>query len=647
MKNKVDRYPLITDFGCSTNKFAEPDIICFGERFLFESDGQALGYVGNSSLGFFTTAVTAPKYFYKSFLIDSTEEVGNAHLYSKSQLFSLYGNSETNKIYALTNCILGDPAVRLKIPQLPNLKITDKSILIDQTQLFETMDSIKVEIGLMNLGYAANDSLNIFIIHLMNNQPIESKIIRYQLPGFEDSIFIWLKSKDLPGQHTINVKLDSDNEIAELYENDNEIIFTFNIYASQLRDLVDNEIENSSITSLVLLNPNTYEDGNFNIHFQLSSDAAFNDVQQFDIPSDKFDTKINLTGLQANSRYWFRYKIDEINSNFSREKSFFTNGTDPFLLLDSLSFVSQETSQLEFDSSSLKLSNDLINISVLSAGWYSGSTCVISKNGINLLSSSYFAEMGIAVFDPVTMEVDTSTWYNMFGQPANVQALADLVNSIPVGKIVVMGVADDAKNNLSTNLKDAIKTLGSTKIDSLVFRGSWAIIGKKGASSADVIEVVKDPYSGSILIDSSYSIQNNNGFLLTKSIGPSIYWKNLSVKDNKPSDSKIFYKILGEQKNGMIDTFSISVADSITDLQNISAQLYPKIKLLAQFYNSSDRNSPSLSKVSVNYDGVPELGINYQVVSIDKDTIVQNDSLKLKMFVYNVGTAADSIKYQS
>jgi len=642
LKNNVNRNPLITDFGCSTNKFAEPDIICFGERFLLGSDGQAIGYVGNSSLGFLTTAIIAPKYFYKSFLIDSTEEVGNAHLYSKSQLFSLYGNSETNKIYALTNCILGDPAVRLKIPQLPNLKITDKSISVEQTQLLEAIDSIEVKIDLTNLGYAVNDSLNISVIHLMNNQTIESKMLRHQLPGFQDSIYIWLKSKDLAGQHTINVKLDSDNEIAELYENDNEILFSFNIYASQLRDIVDNEIENSSINSLVLLNPNTYENQAFNIHFQLSSDNAFSNAQQFDSPSDKFYTKINLAGLQPNSRYWFRYKIDEINSNFSIEKSFFTNGADPFLLSDSLSFLSQETSQIEFDSSSLKLSIDSVNISVLSAGSFAGATCVISQNGINLLSNSYFAGMGIVVFDPVTMEVDTSTWYTLFGQPANVQALADLINAIPPGKIVAVGVADDARNNLSANLKNAIKTLGSTKIDSLLFKGSWAVIGRKGANPGESIEEVRGPYDGSVLIDTFYNVENSYGFLLTKSIGSASNWKKLFIKDNKPSDSKIFYKILGEQRNGMIDTLSISVIDSVTDLHNISAELYPKIKLMAEFKNSSDRNSPSLSNVSVDYDGVPELGINYQVVSIDKDTIIQNDSLKLSMLVYNVGTAADS-----
>ena len=32
-----DRYPLISDFGCSTGKFAEPDVDAFGELFICQS----------------------------------------------------------------------------------------------------------------------------------------------------------------------------------------------------------------------------------------------------------------------------------------------------------------------------------------------------------------------------------------------------------------------------------------------------------------------------------------------------------------------------------------------------------------------------------------------------------------------------------
>ena len=64
-----DRYPLISDFGCSTGKFAEPDVDAFGELFVAQSPyGQAIGYLGNSSLGFLSTSLRFPGLFYKQML---------------------------------------------------------------------------------------------------------------------------------------------------------------------------------------------------------------------------------------------------------------------------------------------------------------------------------------------------------------------------------------------------------------------------------------------------------------------------------------------------------------------------------------------------------------------------------------------------
>lgn len=98
--------------------------------------------------------------------------------------------------------------------------------------------------------------------------------------------------------------------------------------------------------------------------------------------------------------------------------------------------------------------------------------------------------------------------------------MAQFINSIPEGKLVAIGVSDDARNNLSVDLINAIKTLGSTKIDSLEFRGSWALIGKKGSSPGDVIEYVRSKVGGSVFLETSFSKRNQNGLLLTKKSDP-------------------------------------------------------------------------------------------------------------------------------
>jgi hypothetical protein len=541
LKNNVNRNPLITDFGCSTNKFAEPDIICFGERFLLDNNGQALGYVGNSSLGFLSTAVSVPRLFYRNLLItDSLNEIGSAHLNAKFQLFNNFGNSDVNKIFSYSNILLGDPIVRMRIPPKPNLTINNNDFLIENTQVPQDADSIQIGIIVRNLGLAANDSLYIKINHKVNDIFLDSLSYRIKLPDYQDTLYYWAKIKNFTGQHYLNVNLDMLNEIDEIYEDDNQWTFNFTVYSTQLRDFAY-DFENSYLTSIKLLNPIRYSNDILNIKFQLFDNPDLLNPQIYNISADTFSTYVGFTDLSPGKRYWYNYKIDDQSSEFNKEKSFYTETDFKYFLKDSISYSNQIFQNTIYDSNGIKISSESINISVLSAGWYAGSTCVIAKNGINLLSNSYFAGMGIVVFDPVTMSVDTSTWFTLFGNPTNVQALADLVNSIPEGKIVAMGVADDARNNMSANLRTAIKTLGSTKIDSLLFRGSWAIIGRKGAAPGDCIEEVKSPYDGSILIDTFYTIPNSEGLLITKEIGPALSWENLNTVYFKPADSEIIF----------------------------------------------------------------------------------------------------------
>ena len=62
-----DRLSLITDFGCSTGKFAEPDVDAFSELFISAStEGQSITYLGNSSWGYVSTSTSFSSDFFMS-----------------------------------------------------------------------------------------------------------------------------------------------------------------------------------------------------------------------------------------------------------------------------------------------------------------------------------------------------------------------------------------------------------------------------------------------------------------------------------------------------------------------------------------------------------------------------------------------------
>ncbi len=637
LKNNINRHPLITDFGCSTNKFAEPDILSFGERFLFKEQGQAIAYNGNSSLGIMSTALTAPKYFYEKIISDSLHEIGNASLYTKLKLFEIYGNRGSNKVFALTNCILGDPIFRLKIPNKPNLVLQNTGFVYSEN-LNDQMDSAQVGVILYNWGKAPADSINLEIQESYKGNLLKSRIIKVLMPEYSDTIYFYLDTKEKPGTHIINVTADPDNKINEIYENDNSAQTSVNVYSLSIRDILPfsyaNGVDNSD--SLILLMPPKAADKSLNILFQTSVNEDFSNALDSYIKVDSFATKIplNFSSLGAN-RLWIRYKQDNA-AEFSKPKSI-TNYPYVFALADSLALNEQKIEHLKF-SNGTALSKEKVTISVLSAGAYSGATCTISKNGKNLLGDTFFAGMSIVVFEPTTLEVDTAFGLLLFQKPDNVQKLADYINSIPQGKIVAMGVSNDARNNMSSALRNAIKTLGSTKIDSLVFQGPWALIGEKGAEPGAIIEKVGGKYDPPIVIDTTFTILSPSGNLVTEKIGPASEWDSILVMKTLPKNSNLKFRLFGIHKNNTTDTLGfIKFANNTAIIDSINANTYPYIKINVDFTTGDSGFSPALNSIFVDYKKVPELGTNYQVVSLSSDSVLQNKDIKLYFSVYNAG----------
>jgi hypothetical protein len=356
-------------------------------------------------------------------------------------------------------------------------------------------------------------------------------------------------------------------------------------------------------------------------------------------------TKISIQDLQTGKRFWFRYKIDAANSQFSKVKSFFNSTTPPFFLNDQYSFRAQKFERVVYSDGKVQLGIDTLKIFATSAGWYAGANAVIAENGINLLANSFFAGMGLVVFDEKTLEFGFSDWYELFNNRPRMKELVDKINSIPEGKIVILAVADDAANNISVELKNAVKSLGSTKIDSLQFRGSWALIGKKSAKPGDVIEKVKGPYDGLVQIEKVFTKQSTDGKLTTTKIGPATVWEKLLINADVPANSQLKIKPIAIDKKGKEDTLSVfQINNGVAGLSSIDAKKYPFIKIITEF-NSTQGYLPALKSLGVDYAGVPELGTNYQVISVSKDTVEQGENVDLSFYVYNAGERqADNFK---
>ena len=647
LKNNVSRNPVISDFGCSTNKFAEPDIIAFGERFVLEKDGQALGYIGNSALGFVSTAIKAPGNFYKSIIKDSIYQIGKAHLRAKYLMFEQLGSSNVVNQFSFSNTLIGDPIVKIQIPNKPNLTISPKDIIFEDNLINDGMDSIKIKAAINNFGSLVPQNFKFSFTHSYQNTITEEYEQTLTLPLFSDTLSFWIDVLNKPGQHTLRFILDVEDSISEIIENDNIAVVQFNVASTSIRDMFVQRNENPNIDSLIILNPSSKIGNSETLILESSSDENFSNIQQFSFPLDTFSTKIILPGIISNDRTWLRYKLNTA-LEWSAPLSYVKSMGSKYLLADDYVWNKQQLVNLRSVNNQIELTKDTITLSILSAGGYAGQYCLISKNGINLLSNTFFQGIGIVVFDEKSLDVDTTAWFDIFNNQGEANSFAQLVNSITTDKLVALGVSGDAKNNNFPQVLDAVLSLGGTRFPELKFKAPYALFGKKGADSTQVKELIKNPFEGPLQLDTVEVKSLESGLLTTSQIGPSSEWKKLKVVQLNQNDSEIKFRPLGIKHDGIVDTLPyLSVINDEADLSSISANDYPFLRVITELKADSLLKSPKLSKLEVDYKGVAELGTNYQAVTVNKDTLGQGENGRISFYVYNVGEAqANDVKVE-
>lgn len=639
LMNVKNRYPIVSDFGCSTSKFAEPDVTSFSELFTLSNIGQALGYFGNSSLGFLSTSTIFPKLFYKNILVNNITRVSEAHKLSKIEMLQSYGSSGVYKLFSLTNCFIGDPVLKLQIPEKTNLVIEQTGFNILESQITDLDDSISVEIIYKNLGKVSDRDLEILVYHEYENST-DSLNFKMSIPKFLDTLYFPLITKNKVGNHVVKVEIDPHNKIEEIDEDDNLLQFDFNVASSAIRTFFQSKNINSVQEKIMFLNP-TLEMAGTEIIMELASDSDFMKSNTFQLDMDTIITDLILSDLNE-ERHWLRAKTNY--TEYSPSISFI-KGNEKSLFSDSLSFSLLKTNDIFYKNNSLNIDTTKVKFELISAGFSDGKTALIMKSGQNMIGENTIRGHHVCLFDESNLElIDWKVFNLLSGGSAESELYLNYLDTISTKLLAMFVINDEGSINLTSDLREKIKEFGSTLIDSVGFRSSWAFIGKKGITPGIMPESFSNEGDGLVRIDTTISFLSSRGSFVTPEIGKAGKWENFSVNQHIPSDSFIKYIPIGIRVDGDEDTLTaLNLVDSVVSLDHISSVIYPKVKILAEFEAGNNNISPELYSLGVDYVGVPELAINYQVVSIEQDTLQQGEDVNLNFYVYNVGeSTADS-----
>ena len=650
LKNSRGRYPLITDMGCSTGKFAEPQVQSFSELFIVGPAASAIGYIGNSSLGFESIATSLPPIFFSAMLKDSIVRVGVAHLTAKIREISQSGGGTVNQIMLYNNTLIGDPTVDLRIPFVPNLAIQENLISSPSAVLTDAQDSVAVNIVYTNYGSVPGDSVDVQIQHLYHSQVIQSWLLRRPFPLVYDTLTIYMSIGKKADEHDITVTIDPANKITESTKSDNSATKAFFVSSTDFKIVQPQPMSVASVSNLILLNPTTQIfDPTKLVTLEIDTLSDYSTAVKpltSNLPMGVVSTSFSLGSLRSSKRYYWRAKFQTNAGNWSTGT--FYQGADPVKVIGQVDSVGWQGNafyhSLFSQGAGSKIENTSITIQAISGGYLDGDFGTVEVNGVNKLPNTFTTGHSIVVFDPSADTIIKQRSFDLYAKPALADSIVQFLASISNGAMVVAVIVDEGFNNMTTAVRNAYHAIGSVYIDSVKYRDSWAIIGRKGAAPGSVQEAWHPTTTGKVILDTTIVQIEQSGSIATPPIGPVSRWNQLSLSRVVPAGTRLSVTMLGIRNNGLSDTLFSSYDSSSVNLQNISAIRYPSARLIFNLAANSSLASPSITNWSINAQLPPELVLSQNTASLDRSTVQEGELINVGASVYNVGSSpADSV----
>ncbi|HEX9740006.1 MAG TPA: interleukin-like EMT inducer domain-containing protein, partial [Ignavibacteriaceae bacterium] len=427
-----------------------------------------------------------------------------------------------------------------------------------------------------------------------------------------------------------------------------------NVYSTSIRPLEFEKFYKTNQDSVIILNP-TLITGPIpdELRLSIADNPSFINALETVESMDTVFTTMTINNLSAGKRFWWRAKINDVNQQWSDVYSFYSANKN-FNWFIGESFNSEDFiySNSIYDSTqkTWKLASTENLLEVLSAGSDDGEFGSMTYNGEELLPNTFYWGIATAEIDTITLRPSNFRYFIFANGNAN-ELMKAYLDSLPSGKVVAMTIcADGAQSVLGfsggTEIRRTIEQFGSLYIDSVRYRDSWCMIGKKGASMGSVPESFKKQFFGIAETSISNIVNEDSGYLMLPLIQKSFGWLSLEKEDSTVPGTSIDYLPIGIKQNGDADTLeALTFSGNIALLNHVDAAVYPSLKILTGFNANEFLESPSLSSIGINYTKPPELAINYQVVSVSPDSLFVGGDVKLNFAVYNASeTPADSFK---
>ena len=644
------RFPFISSMTCHTGRFAEYNDDSFGEKFFLEPEKGAVAFLGTSGWGYTNEDYLLVKSLFRAALEDTIHTIGDAITKSKIDLWTSYGMvSVAVKQVIMQFALLGDPAMKLAIPEIPDLVINPLDIHISPLVPSESDSQAVVKVKVNNYGLVPTDSV-VVALNAKHQQAGNFKIDEIKIPpvGLVDSTnFLW-PLKDMAGEVELIATVDPLNNIEEVDENNNEQNYRVNVLSNRIQMLAppNQAITNGSDIFLKIQNPWEADGIIKNYEFQIDTSLNFSGPlykSSGNIPANGLFTKWSVNNLLTNRLYFWRCRdVSETTENAWMNGTFYNtqNSLNGWRQQTGVQFQQNSFEFTKADEKGLYLAGRKIAVYVESAGYLDGDFARIIVDETPTIVP--YRGHNIVVLDRSTGKVIKTDVFDTWGDSTAANQLAQFINNVEYGNFVFAAIKDEGANRMNEAAYTALESIGSALCREVGLRDSWAIIGRKGAPIGSVPEIKTNAGEGSAAVADTLEFYNLNGTCSSMQVGPTTAWDTFSWEYDLPETGHIQLDILGINKQtGNTDTLASQTAPFETiDLSGISSETYPSLKLYAKMSTTDGRTSPLIKWWQVTFDPVPELVLGLQEFQQDSDSVIVGENVKFSFNMYNLGQTA-------
>lgn len=705
------KYPFMHVSGCTVGNFftynpARPDgayaNMSLSEKYLFLSHKGAIGFLGSTHFGIapFLNFYNSSLYHDFSYNLYG-QSIGQQIQHTIQTLGSAPNLDFYTRMHLEEMTLHGDPALKLSVYPKPDYVIEDQLVKFTPDIISVADASFTVDIKMMNIGKAINDSIRVTVKQRLPDNSIKS-LYDKKIEGIKymDSIKLTVPINPVTdkGRNELIIMLDDGDKIPEMSETNNSLVKVFYIFEDELRPIYpyNFSIVNQQNISYYASTANPIG-GQRQYVMEIDTTELFNSPLKKSYTANGTGgviqfTPNNITFVDSTVYYWRTATVP--------------SGTADYIWND-FSFIYLKNSSSGYNQSHYyqHLKNSYTNMSLKPDRVFHYDPLphnIVSVNGTWPVSATQAQDIQ-TVIDGFVFQTNYSSWYlppynpallvniytNGLASPienthtgyhnlsinynysaqtkynfefyhntkAERQKLMDFLDSIPNGTYVSIKNISWTPYSSGTNitnwkadgptgqtLYDKLKGLGFSKIDSFYTERAWVFFYQKGVApnSAIPAQIVGKDMTEKVTLNVDFTGLNYNARITSPLYGPvakwtALHWRGNSLDADTSKDYK-FVEVYGVKTDGTKDLLTTVTNARDTTLAFIDKNIYPYVQLSMPNVDSIYATPSQLKYWRVNADFIPEGTLAPNILFNMKDTAEQGEKIDFKLAFKNISS---------